>query len=157
MHQHTLTPTSVHFAIETAIEMEHLGGDFYQSLASTVIDPELADLCRKLAAAEAKHCEYFRQIRSKLAERGETVILRDDELAEARQIAREAIFPNKDAVTKLLTEGNLAGLVEMARQIEQSAIDYYTSIAAVLPESDAINTLIRAEQIHLRMLNEYRA
>ena len=155
MSPHTLTPTSAHAAIETAIEMEHLGGDFYRSLAESGIDPKLCELCDQLAAAEAKHCEYFQQIRSGLAERGETVLLRDDELAEARQVARDAIFPNPGAVGTLVSEGNVSSLVDMAKGIEQSAIDYYSSIAASLPDSDAIHTLIRAERAHLKMLNDY--
>jgi len=144
-------------AIETAIEMEHLGGDFYETLASSGIDPKLASLCHKLAAAEIKHCEYFLQIRAKMAERGETVVLRDEELTEARRAARKAIFPDHAAVGRLLGESNVSALVAMAKQIEQSAIDYYTAIAASLPNSEAIHTLIRAEHAHLRMLNDYRA
>ena len=157
MSPHTLTLTSAHAVIETAIEMEHLGGDFYRSLAESGIDRKLCELCGKLAAAEAKHCEFFRQIRSNLAQHGETVVLRDDQLADARQVAKDAIFPDQGAVGKLVSEGDVSNLIDMAKQIEQSAIDFYTSIAAALPDSDAIHTLIRAEQTHLRMLDDFAA
>ena len=157
MNEHTLTLTNAHAVIETAIEMEQLGGSFYRSLASSGIDRKLAELSDKLAAAEAKHCEFFRQIRSNLAAHGETVILRDDELADARQVAKQAIFPDQRAVGKLVRQGDVSALVDMAKQIEQSAIDFYTSIAAALPDSDAIHTLIRAEQTHLRMLDDFAA
>jgi len=137
--------------------MEHVGGNFYQSLAFSGVDSKLADLCFRLATAEAKHCERFRQIETELADQDETVVLHDEELAEARRAARDAIFPDHDDVGRLLRQGRLTDLVAMAKQIEQSAIDYYTAIAAALPPSDALQAVIRAEQAHLQMLNDYAA
>ena len=157
MNERTLATSSPHLAIETAIEMEHLGGDFYQSLAFSGIDSKLADLCLKLAAAEAQHCEYFRQVQTKLAQQGRTVVLRDEDIAAARQAARKAIFPDQGAVGQLLRHSRMADLVDMAKRIEQSAIDHYTALAAALPQFDGLQIVIRAERSHLQMLHDYAA
>ncbi len=60
-----------------------------------------------------------------------------------------------DIIEGLLYAGNIRDLIGVAKSIEQSAIDYYKSVAASLPSSDTIQAIIRAEQAHLRMLDDY--
>lgn len=157
MRQETPVCAAADAAIQMAIQMEETGKDFYEALEAATSDPRVAQLCRELAIAEANHEQVFRRIRSELAREGATVLLSDDQLAEARQTAKDAILPNRDEIQRVVCQGHLTDLLEMAIQMERDAIRFYRSIAASLPDGNAVETVVRQEQDHLRQLSATRA
>jgi len=157
MQQATLSSVTADTVLQTAIQMEELGRDFYEALGAVTDDPAMADLCRRLAAAESSHLDVFRQMRSKLARRGETVLLRDRRLAEARQAAKDAILPDPDTIRRLARSGGAADVIEMAVRMETEAVAFYRVLAGQLPDAAAVEAVIREEEGHLRLLTTFRA
>ena len=153
MRHETVTLTTGDEVIQMAIQMEETGRDFYEAIGSATTDPEMLALCRRLAAEEANHREIFRQIRSELARQGKTIILRDDQIAEARRAAKEGILPNQETILKVVTTGNMADLLAVAIQMERDAIRFYSGIAGNVPDRTAVEAIIQEEQAHLRILS----
>ena len=157
MRQATLGSATADAVLQTAIQMEELGKDFYDAFGVATSDPHMAELCRKLVIDESNHGQVFRRIRSELAAQGGTVLLRDDQLAEARQVAKDAILPNRDEVRRVVCEGRVADLLEIAIQIERDSIRFYRGIAVNLPDGDVVEAVVRQEQDHLRLLSAVQA
>jgi len=153
MRHETVTPTIGDEVIQMAIQMEETGRDFYEAIGSATTDSEMQDLCRRLAADEANHREVFRRIRSELARQGKTILLRDDQIAEARRAAKEGILPNRETIRNVVTTGNVADLLAVATQMERDAIRFYSSIAGNVPDRTAVQVVIQEEQAHLRVLS----
>ncbi len=152
MRQGVLPDTAGDAVIQTAIQMEEAGKDFYDALGAATSDPRLADLCRQLSSAEAHHREILQRLRSELARQAKTVFLRDDQTAEARQAVREAILPDPATIRRLASEGSVAALLQTAIQMERNSIAYYRRLVGALPEGAAVEAVIREEQGHLRLL-----
>lgn len=138
--------------VQMAIQMEEMGRDFYEAVAGATTDPEIHNLCRRLAADETNHREIFRRIRSELARQGKTVLLRDDQIAEARRAAKEGIRPDSETVRRIVTTGSLADLSAVAVRMERDAIRFYSGISRNLPDRTAVEAIIHEEQAHLRAL-----
>ena len=138
--------------VQTAIQMEELGQDFYEALGSAASNPEIAELCRKLAAEEGEHRRTFQRIRSDLAGQGRTVLLGNDQLARAYQAAKERIVPDRATIARVASAGGVIDLLEMAVEMEKEAIGFYAGLAAGLPREGAIGAVIQEEQKHLRTL-----
>lgn len=98
-------PATADAVLQTAIQMEELGRDFYEAFRAASAGSMTADLCRKLAAAEVGHIGVFRRMRSQLARDGKPVLLRDDQLAEARGGAKDAILPDRDTICRMASGG----------------------------------------------------
>jgi rubrerythrin len=148
-----LAPTVGDEVVQMAIQMEETGRDFYEAVGSATTDPEIIKLCQRLAAEESNHREVFRKIRSELARQGETIFLRDDQIAEARRAAKESILPNRETIYKVVTTGNVADLLAVAIQMERDAIRFYSGIAENIPDRTAVEVIIQEEQGHLRVLS----
>ena len=142
--------------VQTAIQMEELGRDFYEALGAATSNPEIAGLCRKLAAEEGEHRRTFQRIRSDLAREGLTVLLGNDQLARARQAAKERIVPDRATIVRVVSAGGVIDLLEMAVEMEKDAIRFYTGLAAGLSQEGAIGAVIQEEQKHLRILSAIR-
>ena len=142
--------------VQTAILMEETGRDFYLALAAAITGPELIALCRKLAAEESDHRESFRRIRSELARQGQTVLLGDEQLADARRSVRASVLPDSETMRRSIAAGRLDDLLSMAIQMEASAVSYYSGLARDLPDPRPVEQIIRQEQGHLRMLKAVR-
>ena len=153
MRHETSPLTTKDEVIQMAIQMEETGKDFYEAIGSAVTDREMFDLCRRLAAEEANHGRIFRQIRSELARQGKTVLLGDDQIAEARRAAKEGILPSRETIRNVVTTGKVADLLALAIQMERDAIRFYSGIVENVPDRAAVDVVIREEQAHLRVLS----
>ncbi len=156
MRQASPGSASADAVLQTAIQMEELGRDFYDALGAATSDPRMAELCRELASAESDHLAVFRRMRSELARQGRTVLLRDDQRAEVRQVAKGAMLPNREEVRRVACEGRIADLLGMAIQMERDSIRFYRGIAANLPDGNAVEAVVREEQDHVRLLSAIR-
>ena len=157
MEQATLGSATADAVLQTAIQIEELGRDFYDALGTAIRDRAMADLCRRLASAESGHLGIFRRIRSELARQGKTVHLHDRLLAEARRVGKEAVLPDRHAIRRLVSGGGVADLLDMAIQMERQSIRFYRVLASQLPNAVAVESVIREEEDHLRLLQAFGA
>jgi rubrerythrin len=143
-------------ALQTAIQMEQLGKDFYDALAGASADPQVRDLCHKLAAEETNHARIFQRIRSDLARKGRTVLLGDEQVAQARQALMDEVMPDGGAIRAVAAKGDANEMLAMAIQMEKDAIRYYSGLPRALAETAEVQAVIREEQTHLRLLAGFR-
>jgi len=132
--------------------MEEMGGDFYEAFAVATEEPKVRQLCQRLAAVELNHRNVFQQMRSELARRGRTILVPADYLATMRQRARKAIVPDPDTIRQMLSKGDTRSLLDMAVQMEQDSIRFYSSFIDSVPDRGILEAIIREEQEHLRLL-----
>jgi rubrerythrin len=138
--------------LRTAIHMEEVGSDFYEALASASRDPEMIDLCRRLIADEKNHREMFKRMQAGPPSQGMGLAGSDGTFQEMCREARIGILPSRDAVRRVIQEGSVADLLELAVQMEQDAVRFYRGIAKTLPSGHAIEGVVREEQDHARLL-----
>jgi len=138
--------------LQTAIQMEELGRDFYKALAAATREPKVRDLCVKLADAELKHRQTFQEMRSGLACQGKTVLLPAHQLAAARQAARGTVLPDPDAIRQMASQGDLRALLDLAVQMEKDSIGFYRSFSDSAPDRAVVEAIILEEQKHLQLL-----
>jgi rubrerythrin len=138
--------------LQIAIQMEEVGQDFYEALASVSTDADQVRICRSLALAESHHRHLFRQLRSELSAQGRTVLVADADLAEARRVLKEVVVPDRDRMLQALSAGGSAELVDCAAQMERNSITYYQSLAEHLSDKRVVLTILEEELRHLRTL-----
>jgi len=138
--------------LQTAIQMEELGRDFYAAFAAATDSPKVRQLCLKLAADEQEHRKTFEQMHSELARQGRTVLLPPDQLAAARRRLRETVLPDPGVVRGMASRGDARALLRLAIETEQASVDFYRSLADRVPDGEVVAAIIREEQGHLRLL-----
>ncbi len=152
MTQHAPSETTGDAVLQAAIQMEDAGRDFYEAFALAATDPKVRDLCMKLAVAESNHRKVFQQMRSELARQGRTVLLRDEQLAEARRSAKGAVLPPPETVREMVLRGDARALLDLAAQVEEDAIRFFRGFLHSVPDRSVLEGIIREEQEHLRLL-----
>ena len=143
--------------LQTAIQMEEDGRDFYLAISAASENPRVRELCLRLANDESEHRKVFQKIRSCLAGRGKTVLLRADELAQARLSARQGILPDPQTVREMAVRGNARALFDLAIQVEENAVRFYLSFRDAVEAPDIVDAVIRQEQEHARLLRVARS
>ena len=131
--------------LQVAIQLEELGRDFYESLASTRI-------CRGLALAESHHRDVFSHLRQELAAQGRSILVADADLAEARRVLKEVVVPDRSQMLQALLEGRPADLLDRAAEMERNSITYYRGLAEHMSEKGVVLTVLEEELSHLRTL-----
>ena len=147
----TLTGEEV---LRMAMDMEQTGQIFYGALALGTSDRRAAELFHKLAEAEENHYAQFKQMRDAVAA-GQIPMYWTPEQAESlHQMVVRNIQPGPAEVRKVAMEGFLTEAVAMAREMEQSAIRFYSSLVNVVDADSAkiIRQIIKSEQSHLKDL-----
>lgn len=156
MTQTTMTVSAVDVVIQAAIQMEEMGRDFYDALGAVALDPALADLCRRLAMAEAKHRDTYRRMRYGLAQLGQTAMVADEQIVNVRQAVKQNVLPDAATVRRLAATGKYADLLDAAIAVEKSLVEIYQRLAANLPPGTAIDSIIAEEQSHVHLLTQAR-
>ena len=143
--------------LQTAIQMEQDGRDFYEAVAAATADPKVRQLCVRLAADEARHAQTFRQMHSALAGRGRTVMLANGDRAAARRSARAAILPDPQTVRDMALRGDVAALLDLAIDVEVQSVAYYLGFVDGVPARGVLEAIVGEEREHLRRLRLLRA
>ena len=142
--------------LQTAVQMEELGRDFYEALGGATRDPRVFQLCHRLAVEEDKHGEVFRQLHSDLAERGQSLLLSNEQTAAGRRRLKERVMPTSDTIRQVACGGNIIDAVNMAVKMEAESVRFYTLLAEGMPPGNAIEAVIAEERTHLRLLSAVR-
>ena len=152
MTQQAISKITADAVLQTAIQMEDVGRDFYEAVAAATEAPQVRDLCLRLATDELNHQKAFQQMRSELARRGGTVLLSADDLAGARRSARASVLPAPETVRQMASRGDIHYLFDLAVQMEKDSIRFYRNFAVNFPDLGVLEAIIQKEQEHLRFL-----
>ncbi len=145
-------------ALQVAIRLERLGHLFYDSLSAGCGDAEIALLATALARDEDEHVRVFERMRAALsaAERGPE--LSEEELISAARNLRKRIIPSAHEVRQVVLSADILKALDMAIEMESSAVAYYTELASAACDTDKLVLLrmVEEERGHLEMLRQVR-
>jgi rubrerythrin len=141
-----------------AVRIEENGYAFYSGVAATAVDPLLKKLFGDLAAMESGHIQAFKALEAMLPESQSEKLVWDPEgLAESylQAAADTHIFTLEAAKSRLSKVTTPKQALDMAIQFEKDSVAFFVGIKELLPSVEGknqIDTLIRAEMDHIRML-----
>ncbi len=141
-----------------AVRIEENGYAFYSGVAATATDPSLKKLFGDLAAMESGHIQAFKALETMLPESQTEKLVWDPEgLAESylQASADTHIFTVEAAKSRLGKVTTPKQALDMAIQFEKDSVAFFVGIKELLPNREGkneIDTLIRAEMDHMRML-----
>lgn len=156
MADDTPSRTTEDQVVQMAIQMEELGRDFYEALGGAASDPQIFQLCHRLAAEEDRHRETFHQLHHELASQGMSVLLTSEQILAARRRLKERVVPTSETIRQVACGGNVVEALTMAVRMEAESVRFYTHIAEQLPAGNAIEAVIAEERAHLRLLSAAR-
>lgn len=143
--------------LQIGMELEQRGKVFYEALSEGCGDTSIAALARALAKDEVRHIETFRQMREALPpdRRGPPMSVK--QLTAAVDDLRRRIIPSSADVCEVALPGDIGKALEMAIQMEATAVAYYSGLASGAAGSDAavFAAMAEEEKNHLRKLEEF--
>jgi rubrerythrin len=137
--------------LDIAIQVEQEAEDNYEQLATWLAadgNTEAAEFFRKMAGFEAKHRQQLNQRREQM--------FGDAPSRHSDVAVWEVEQPDYDSIGRAVS---LAQAIELAMAAERRAGDYYGEALEYASDPDVIDLfrgLKRAEQDHLRLLEEQR-
>lgn len=144
-------------ALQIAMQMEKLGKIFYQALADSSQNAEIAAIAAKLAADERKHLWTLQRMYYSLPIDQCGAKLTEEQLEAAAGKYYSLILPTADEVRQVAQEGDMAKILAMAIQMEADSIAYYSSMAGTVGSDAAVlKSIVQEEKKHLERLSEYK-
>ncbi len=147
--------------LQIAERVEHNGAKFYLKTAELLDDPEVRDICYKLASWKARHEKVLAQRRKRFAEQtGEFGTFDPDNyvLSNPDVMADLAVFATKPGSLKgPLSLENKQEIFKDAIRRAKEAIVFYQGLknfARDPASEDTIDTIIKEEKRHIRLLTE---
>ena len=146
--------------LEIALDMEKDGQEFYAQAADIVNDKHVKSFLRELAEWEARHYEFFSELKSQILNTEEVAIVDPDDEASKyiNAFVKHGVFDGPEAVKKFFYSGiTEKEILERAIELEKNSIAYYTGLRDVAASSRAdekIEEIIKEEMRHIRILNE---
>lgn len=148
---------SADYILQVAIELEHRGRTFYESLSLGCGDPKIAELATLLAKSEEEHITTFKRMRDALPEELRGPRLTEKELFAVSKELRENIMPNARTVSDV-QDSDLLKALDMAIEMETEAVAFYTGLVSNSAKLDAnvFRDVTNEETEHLNTLKEVR-
>jgi rubrerythrin len=142
---------------QMAMQAEETGRLLYEAVAKEASDPRVADLCRKLAAQEARHYGRFKAIKEAQPERNSRR-LSLEEMDFVDGLMRGRVTPLEAEAKRVARENSLGKVLNLAIQAETDSAAFYEQILPAVDavEAKAIREIIEEEKRHYRVLSEYR-
>ena len=133
-----MEPTSeVLQAIETAIQIERDGLDFYTQAAAQTDDPKGKRMFQTLARDERAHLELFENAREMLLDRAEWLTPEQVETISPKTVFRQPIFPTSQAVQAADVPARELAVLERGIQAEEDSIRFYTEQIELVDDPNA--------------------
>ncbi|MHC4556308.1 MAG: ferritin family protein [Planctomycetota bacterium] len=155
------TKFNVFEILQIAEKIEHNGAKFYLKTAELFDDPELRDICYKLATWKAKHEKILAQRRKRFSEQtGEFGTFDPDNyvLSNPNVMAGLAVFATKPSPLKgPLGWEDRKEIFKDAIRRSKEAIVFYRGLkdfARDPASKDTIDKIIKEEKRHIRLLTE---
>lgn len=141
-----------------AIQIEKNGELFYRDAIKKFPDPTLVSLLEWLADEEAKHEEWFAQLRDRLKEESLDPELEEMGRSMLRDILGDQSFSLKEADFSKLK--SLEALLDLAIEFEKDTILFYEMIGAFVEKvetSGHLAEIIDEENRHVQLLEEFKS
>ena len=137
-----------------AEQIERNGAKFYRTAAENVTDPAAKELLTGLAAMEDEHEKTFALLRAELSAGEKTATVFDPQSESAlylRALADIRVF-----FEKKIDLSSMQAILKAAIEAEKDSIVFYLGMKDLVADklgSDKIDTIIKEEMKHIRMLS----
>ncbi|MCR4407656.1 MAG: ferritin family protein [Anaerolineae bacterium] len=142
-------------AIETAIQIEKDGLEFYTTAAGQTTDPSGKKMFQSLARDEAVHLKLFEAVRESLLKDGTWLSPEQVAAIGPQRLARPPVFPTKEEIKAVqVPERELAAL-QRGIQAEEDSISFYSGARDKTDDPDGkalYSYLIEQEEGHRTIL-----
>lgn len=139
--------------LNIAVRIESAGFSYYSKLAGKT-SGSLKNLFEELAQQEREHMKRFEELMRKYEADDNFATWQNEEvLGYAEQYAKAFIFPELEKEEQEVPETIVAAL-RRAIDVEKDSIIYYNEIKSVVPDSKAVEEILKEEKEHLRKLSE---
>ena len=144
--------------LQMAMQAEESGRLLYETVAKETANPEVAGLCRQLAAQEAGHYQKFKAMKEALPNQTNSRRLSLEEMDFVQGLIEGRVTPLEADAKRIVRENSLAQVLDMAIQAEKDSAAFYGQILAGVDAGDAgtIHEIIEEENRHQRILTEIR-
>ena len=140
--------------LNIAVEIEHRGAVFYETMSRDAERPAVGELFRYLTQMEQVHIDVFQKMLNALGEPQPSNYSDDyDEYINA--LADNAIFTDDLALSQAVTGADSDNrAMELGMRVEKDSILFYEAIKDRLPEKQqpTVSRVIAEEKSHLRRL-----
>jgi rubrerythrin len=113
-------------AIETAIQIEKDGLEFYTEAAKQTADPSGKKMFQSLARDEAAHLKLFETVRESLSKEGNWPSPEEVAAIGPKQRAHPPIFPTGDEVKSVEVPQRELAVLQRGIQAEEDSISFYS-------------------------------
>ena len=142
---------------QVALELEETGQIFYEALAASTGNRQVAALARRLAQQELDHFHKFERMRRQAAQAGPAEPMSPDELVHVQQLVREKVIPSEAGVRRIAATAKLGEALEVAIRMEEDSVTFYSAmLTAEGVDADAVRKIIDEEKAHVRTLSDAR-
>ena len=141
-------------AFQIAPELEQTGEVFHEAIAAGCGNDTAADLCRRLASQERKHCRRFRQMRQAVLAGAASAPTTWEQLGCAQGTINQRMTPDPKAAAEIAGRGGLGDMPDPAVQPEADSVRFYCDLvrAADPPDADAVGHVLAEGQRHQQEL-----
>lgn len=143
---------------QMAMHAEQMGQLLYESTAKEAKDPQVVDLCQRLASQEKAHYETFKSMQEAMPKDYAARRLSLEEMAFVQSLVDGSVIPSEAEARKAARENSLAQILDTAIQAERNSQDFYGQIAQGVDAAgaSAIRAIIEEEKQHEQVLSEAR-
>ncbi len=137
--------------LQIAVKIEGSGYSYYSKLADKA-QGQLKEFFKELANQEREHAKRFEEIMKKYADEPTMATWQNEEVGGyAETYAKAFIFPE---IEEEKMPETLIGALRKAIEVEKDSIIYYNEIKLLVPDTKAVEEIIKEEKEHLRKLSE---
>ena len=145
--------------VELGIQIEKNGRDFYNVLAESSRNAQVAEVFKYLAEQEEQHIAVFREIFNASCKYEPEGAYPEDYFSYMNTLASEYVFTQKDKGRELAK--NIKSdieAVELSIKFEEESVTFYENMKKVIPasEEETINKLIKEEKSHIKKLSDIK-
>ena len=143
-------------AVEFAVKIEELGGEFYKGLAEKHGDnPELKELFTLLARDEEIHQTQFKALLTKLPAEQQGALPEKEQEYLASLASAEIFYGHNEALDPGYRVETRDDALERALNLEKGSLLYYGAMRDVLGKNEILDAIIDAEKEHMMKVMQY--
>jgi len=145
--------------VQMAVEEEHNGVTFYNTLTECAKDARLKEAAKRFAAQELGHEKAFSDMRNRLGIRPQAETYEGEYANYMNALMNGKTFPNEEAAVRLAQEaGGDVQAVETALLFEKNTLLFLSEMRGLVADRDKaiVDELIDEERQHLVDLSNLR-
>jgi rubrerythrin len=144
--------------IDLAIQIEENGEKVYRTAMDKISDPSLSSLLEWLADEEARHRDWFNELKNTIESSAVDPLLEERGKSILRSVVGEQSFSLDEADFSRID--TVKDLLRLAIEFEQDTILFYEMIQSFVQDHEArdhLRKIIEEENRHIMLLEKYRA